>query len=638
MADVVLTCRSSVRYSLFLLVFLTSLQSLNSDIIRAYSGNDLRQEERFYPTVMIATLVRNKAHVLPYFFGLVEKLDYPKDRISLWIRSDHNEDNSTSMVSTWIKAVEHLYNNVEFVYDDSYTKYEDAKSPCDWSDQRFKHVMHLRDKALHAARLQWADYLFMIDADVLLENPKVLKILMQQKQTLVAPMLTTEIPDSSYSNFWGAMDDHGFYKRVPEYFKVLERETTGIFQVPMIYTAFLLDMRDKRTALLSYIPPVGYNRAIDDIIVFAFSAKMAEIPMHVVNTEHFGLMNVPLEARHSLAIEREQFQFTRVQSLDDANPDMGPGVDYIIEGRGLVPSPHLTAPLVPKDKLGFDKVYMINLERRSERRVRMLHVFDILGIEAELIPAVDGKLINASYLSKLNIQILPGFSDPVKGRPMTMGEIGCFLSHYNIWQDVVAKGYEQVVVFEDDLKFEPYFRTKLAFIMRTVKERVPNWDLIYLGRKRLNRKDEVLLEGTESLVWPSYSYWTLSYLLSGRGARKLLAQEPLQKLLPVDEYLPVMFNKHPEASWKEPFHPRNLIALSSEPLLIFPTHYLGEPNYISDTEYSELITEKTNHNTAEEPQNAPVHEINTNKHFGAKEEKGPKGNEMKVTSHFQDEF
>ncbi|KAH3791990.1 hypothetical protein DPMN_145479 [Dreissena polymorpha] len=61
---------------------------------------------------------------------------------------------------------------------------------------------------------------------------------------------------------------------------------------------------------------------------------------------------------------------------------------------------------------------------------------------------------------------------------MTMGEIGCFLSHYNIWQDVVAKGYEQVVVFEDDLKFEPYFRTKLAFIMRTVKERVPNWDLM----------------------------------------------------------------------------------------------------------------------------------------------------------------
>jgi len=62
----------------------------------------------------------------------------------------------------------------------------------------------------------------------------------------------------------------------------------------------------------------------------------------------------------------------------------------------------------------------------------------------------------------------------------------------------------------------------------------------------LNRKDEIYLEGTDSLVWPSYSYWTLSYLLSNSGARKLLAQKPLQNLLPVDEYLPVMFDQHPE--------------------------------------------------------------------------------------------
>jgi collagen beta-1,O-galactosyltransferase len=36
------------------------------------------------PTVMIAFLVRNKAHTLPYFLTLLERLDYPKDRISLW--------------------------------------------------------------------------------------------------------------------------------------------------------------------------------------------------------------------------------------------------------------------------------------------------------------------------------------------------------------------------------------------------------------------------------------------------------------------------------------------------------------------------------------------------------------------------
>lgn len=36
------------------------------------------------PTVVIATLIRNKGHSLPYFFSAINGLDYPKDRISIW--------------------------------------------------------------------------------------------------------------------------------------------------------------------------------------------------------------------------------------------------------------------------------------------------------------------------------------------------------------------------------------------------------------------------------------------------------------------------------------------------------------------------------------------------------------------------
>lgn len=36
------------------------------------------------PTVMIAVLARNKAHTLPYFLTLLERLEYPKNRLSLW--------------------------------------------------------------------------------------------------------------------------------------------------------------------------------------------------------------------------------------------------------------------------------------------------------------------------------------------------------------------------------------------------------------------------------------------------------------------------------------------------------------------------------------------------------------------------
>ena len=48
-----------------------------------------------------------------------------------------------------------------------------------------------------------------------------------------------------------------------------------------------------------------------------------------------------------------------------------------------------------------------------------------------------------------------------------------------------------------------------------------------------------------NLVEADYSYWTLGYMMSLNGAKKLLAVKPLTKMLPVDEFLPVMYNKHP---------------------------------------------------------------------------------------------
>jgi len=52
-----------------------------------------------------------------------------------------------------------------------------------------------------------------------------------------------------------------------------------------------------------------------------------------------------------------------------------------------------------------------------------------------------------------------------------------------------------------------------------------------------------------------------------------------------------MFNKHDRQSLLEQFEPRNLEAYSAEPLLLFPTHYVGQKNYISDTELSGLWEE-----------------------------------------------
>lgn len=41
-------------------------------------------DDKLEPTVFIAILARNKAHTLPYFLDLIDKLDYPKERIAIW--------------------------------------------------------------------------------------------------------------------------------------------------------------------------------------------------------------------------------------------------------------------------------------------------------------------------------------------------------------------------------------------------------------------------------------------------------------------------------------------------------------------------------------------------------------------------
>ncbi|RWS24228.1 glycosyltransferase 25 family member-like protein, partial [Leptotrombidium deliense] len=119
-------------------------------------------------------------------------------------------------------------------------------------------------------------------------------------------------------------------------------------------------------------------------------------------------------------------------------------------------------------------------------------------------------------------------------------------------------------------------------------------DFLYIGRKRQGEaKEEYIV--SKGFVKPTYSYWTIGYLITREGAQKLLDSHPLEKLLPVDEFLPIMYNKHPCEEWKSYYPVRNLNALSVEPLLIQPMHYVGDELYVSDTEDSNLLSSENQH-------------------------------------------
>uniref|UniRef100_A0A4W5Q4W2 Collagen beta(1-O)galactosyltransferase 2b n=1 Tax=Hucho hucho TaxID=62062 RepID=A0A4W5Q4W2_9TELE len=548
-----------------------------SDLVTLVQDPVRPESSLLMPKVMIAILVRNAAHSLPHYLGCIDRLDYPKERIAIWAATDHSVDNSTSMLREWLKQAQDQYH-----YPTSppqtqalcpvLRSYTDEWGPKHWPPSRFNHVMKLRQAALKAARERWADYILFADGDNLLTNPKILNLLMAENLTLVAPMLESR---SLYSNFWCGITPQGYYKRTPDYQPIREWKRLGCFAVPMVHSTFLLDLRRGASRELAFYPPhPDYSWAFDDIMVFSFSARQADVQMYVCNREHYGFLPVPLKASQNVDDEKESFTHTIAEAMIDHN---------------IAPSEYLYNPQMPQDKMGFDEIFLINLKRRLDRRQRMLSTMASLGLQATLTDAVDGKALNSSQLQALGIEMIPGYKDPYSGRVLTRGEIGCFLSHHSTWVQMAERGLSKVLVLEDDVRFEPRFKRRMLTIMEEVEKAQLDWDLIYVGRKRMQvSQPERSVEGVNNLVEADYSYWTLGYALSAQGARKLLTAQAFSKMLPVDEFLPVMFNKHPNSDFMSHFEPRDLKAFSVEPLLLYPTHYTGEPGYVSDTETSTI--------------------------------------------------
>ncbi|XP_059840822.1 procollagen galactosyltransferase 2-like [Hypanus sabinus] len=523
------------------------------------------------PKVLLAIIARNAAHTLPHYLGCIDRLDYPKDRIALWAATDHNIDNTTAVLREWLKNVQQFYHYVEWRPLDQPMYYADEISPKHWTSSRFSHVMKLRQMALKTAREKWADYILFVDTDNFLTNEQTLNMMIAENLTVVAPML-----DSStlYSNFWCGITPQGYYKRTPDYVPIREWKRLGCYPVPMVHSTFLIDLRREATKSLAFFPPhPDYTWAFDDIIVFSFSCKMADVQMHICNREQYGYLPVPLKAQQSLEEDVETFVHILLERMIDHPP--------------MEPSVYVSMPPRHPDKMVFDEIFLINLKRRKDRRDRMLRTLYEQDIDIKLVDAVDGKALNTSHLKALNIEMLPGYHDPYSGRILTRGEIGCFLSHYYIWKEVIDRGLKKALVLEDDNRFKPHFRRKITKLMEDIEDNQLDWDLIYIGRKRMQvQQPEKSVPGIMNLVEADYSYWTLAYVISQQGAKKLLAAEPLGKMLPVDEFLPIMYDKHPIEDYKKFYEPRDLKAFSVEPLLIFPTHYTGEPGYVSDTETS----------------------------------------------------
>lgn len=150
-----------------------------------------------------------------------------------------------------------------------------------------------------------------------------------------------------------------------------------------------------------------------------------------------------------------------------------------------------------------DLIYLINLDKRSDRLNRCLKQLAPYHIIPQRFPGIDGwafsqevfndiaMLIEPSMRYDRNVQIsfVPGGSPGIPFRNLSPGQkclhkdapaggMGGCLAHLSILQDAYLSGHQTIWILEDDftVKGDPH---QLSHLISELDQLAPTWDILY---------------------------------------------------------------------------------------------------------------------------------------------------------------
>ena len=117
----------------------------------------------------------------------------------------------------------------------------------------------------------------------------------------------------------------------------------------------------------------------------------------------------------------------------------------------------------------FDKIYIINLERRKDRYKKTNDLLNKFNIKAEFIKAYDGIKNENEYLMD------------VKNNIINIGGYGRIQSLLMIIQDMRKNKYKNILILEDDIYILKNFVNEMEKIMKNIIIKNKEWDMLFLG-------------------------------------------------------------------------------------------------------------------------------------------------------------
>jgi len=193
-------------------------------------------------------------------------------------------------------------------------------------------------------------------------------------------------------------------------------------------------------------------------------------------------------------------------------------------------------------------VFLINLDRSPDRLKACTERLSQVGLEWRRFSAVSPDSNEAARLHPLY--------DPIKtiahfGRHLSRGEIGCFLSHYELIKQAIAQDLEHVLILEDDVTPKPEARQGLTDLLGWMVVEKPAVDWVHLSKPSDLKYSKKMAGAGNLTVYRAYrpplvssaNLWTL------KGMKEFIDYVDRHGMdRPIDNMIRSFFTKNARAS------------------------------------------------------------------------------------------
>uniref|UniRef100_A0A8C6PAQ0 procollagen-lysine 5-dioxygenase n=1 Tax=Nothobranchius furzeri TaxID=105023 RepID=A0A8C6PAQ0_NOTFU len=227
---------------------------------------DLSQLQE-YPNVLVGVFIEQPTPFLPEFFQRLLALDYPKDKLKLFVHNNVSVYHEKHIQRFW-EENRNVFNSFKVVGPEENLSQGEA-----------------RNMGMDLCRKDAScDYYFSIDSDVMLTNRQTVKLLIEQNRKIIGPLVARH--SKLWSNFWGALSLDGYYARSEDYVDIVQRKRVGVWNIPFMAHVYLI----KGSVLRNELKERNYFvlEKLDPDMALCRNAREMGVFMYLTNRHDFG--------------------------------------------------------------------------------------------------------------------------------------------------------------------------------------------------------------------------------------------------------------------------------------------------------------------------------------------------------------